>query len=134
MGLSVASVWPSMACAAALPLPQPTPPMSAVLLDKRGKPLSLDVFRGMPILINFWATWCEPCIREIPSMLALAKQMRRSEFVMFAVSYDDSWDPVLSFFEQYTGGIPPELLLLWSPQPRKLPQAHVQARKDTESP
>ena len=44
-------------------------------------------------------------------MLALAKQMRRSEFVMFAVSYDDTWEPVLSFFDQYTGGIPPELLL-----------------------
>ena len=44
-------------------------------------------------------------------MLALSKQMKRSEFVMFAVSYDDSWEPVLSFFDQNTGGIPPELLL-----------------------
>ena len=68
MGLSVASVRPSMACATTLPLPQPTPPMSAILLDKRGKPLSLDVFRGMPILINFWATWCPPCVAELPAL------------------------------------------------------------------
>ena len=74
-------------------------------------PVLLGDIKGKTIFLNFWATWCEPCIREIPSMLALSKQMKRSEFVMFAVSYDDSWEPVLSFFDQYTGGIPPELLL-----------------------
>ena len=74
-------------------------------------PTLLGELRGKTVFLNFWATWCEPCIREIPSMLALAKQMRQSEFVMFAVSYDDSWKPVLSFFERYTNGIPPELLL-----------------------
>ena len=68
MGLSVAALCPSIACAATLPLPQPTPPMSSTLLDKRGKPLSLDVFRGMPILINFWATWCPPCVAELPAL------------------------------------------------------------------
>jgi len=74
-------------------------------------PIKLGDLRGKTVFLNFWATWCEPCIREIPSMLTLAKQMRQSEFVMFAVSYDDSWDPVLSFFERYTQGIPPELTL-----------------------
>lgn len=68
MGLSLALPWPSVACAATMPLRQSTPPMSTILLDKDGKPLSLDVFGGMPILINFWATWCPPCVAELPAL------------------------------------------------------------------
>ena len=68
MGLSLALLWPSVSCAATLPLRQSTPPMSTTLLDKDEKPLSLDVFRGMPILINFWATWCPPCVAELPAL------------------------------------------------------------------
>ena len=68
MGLSVALLWPSMACTATLPLRQNTPPMSTTILDKDGKPISLNVLRGSPILINFWATWCPPCVAELPAL------------------------------------------------------------------
>ena len=68
MGLSVALLWPSMACSAKLPLRQNAPPMSTTILDKDGEPLSLDVYWGVPILINFWATWCPPCVAELPAL------------------------------------------------------------------
>ncbi len=66
--MSLALLWPSVACAATLPLRQSIPPMSSTLLDQDEKPLSLDVFEGMPILINFWATWCPPCVAELPAL------------------------------------------------------------------
>ena len=101
MGLSLASLWPSIACAATLPLSQPTPPMSAILLDKRGKPLSLDVFRGMPILINFWATWCGPCVREMPSLERLHQKISSRHFTVIALSEDrNGWEKITPFRRQ----------------------------------
>lgn len=61
--------------------------MSTILLDKDGKPLSLDVFKGVPILINFWATWCPPCIAELPA-LDRASEKLASEVKILLISVD----------------------------------------------
>jgi thiol-disulfide isomerase/thioredoxin len=45
------------------------------LLDLEGKPVRLAQFRGKPVLLNFWATWCTACLAEIPDLIALHKKL-----------------------------------------------------------
>ena len=55
--------------------------------DAQGRPVNLAAFRGRPLLVNFWATWCGPCVVEMPSLDRLA--MREGEALqVLAVSQD----------------------------------------------
>jgi thiol-disulfide isomerase/thioredoxin len=51
------------------------------------KTVTLSQFRGRPVVLNFWATWCAPCIEEVPSIVALQKQLG-DKVVILAVSID----------------------------------------------
>lgn len=66
-----------------------------------GKTLGLDDFRGKVVFINFWATWCPPCVEEMPSMKRFYQRMKDDpRFVMLAISADEDWKPVREFFEK----------------------------------
>jgi cytochrome c biogenesis protein CcmG/thiol:disulfide interchange protein DsbE len=67
------------------------------------------------VFLNLWATWCEPCVREIPSMLQLSREIRHPRFSMVAVSYDEDWKTVVDFFRGFLGGLPKELTLARDP-------------------
>src|SRR5690349_952357 len=64
------------------------------LPDAAGHMVSLSQQRGHPVLLNFWATWCPPCVDEVPSLEDLASRLRGTDLRMLAVSVDDSWDPI----------------------------------------
>jgi thiol-disulfide isomerase/thioredoxin len=55
--------------------------------DPQGRPVNLSVFRGRPLLVNFWATWCGPCVVEMPSLDRLAAREGETLQVL-AVSQD----------------------------------------------
>lgn len=68
--------------------------------DRSGQVHRLSDFRGKVVLINFWATWCPPCIEEMPSMESLRQEMDDTQLKIMALSVDDSWEPIDAFLEK----------------------------------
>jgi peroxiredoxin len=90
---------------AADPLPAPTltaiPDKPAAkdftLKDINGKRHRLSDYRGKVVLVNFWATWCPPCRREIPAMQRLWDKLKSEDFVMLAVDMAEDEETVFGF-------------------------------------
>lgn len=59
----------------------------AVFNDADGKPVRLADFKGKPVLVNLWATWCAPCVKELPTLDKLARERKVR---VLAVSQDDA--------------------------------------------
>jgi thiol-disulfide isomerase/thioredoxin len=76
----------------------PAPDFEVKLHD--GKPLRLSDLRGKVVFVNFWATWCEPCRKEIPDLERLTKEMEGLPFAILAVSSDESFDDIRRLFGQ----------------------------------
>lgn len=55
-----------------------------------GKKISLKDYRGSPLLINFWATWCAPCRKEFPIIKEIEKKYGKDGLVVLAVNIDDT--------------------------------------------
>jgi thiol-disulfide isomerase/thioredoxin len=69
-------------------------------LDPAGKPVTLAAFRGKPLLVNLWATWCAPCVREMPTLDRLAVR-EKGKLQVLVISQDlDGAAKVTPFFEK----------------------------------
>ena len=60
------------------------------LTDLQGKSWSLQALRGKVVLVNFWATWCDPCRREMPGLETLYRRFKNQGLVVLAISDDDT--------------------------------------------
>jgi thiol-disulfide isomerase/thioredoxin len=72
-----------------------TPPLELAALD--GRTVALEGLRGRVVVINYWATWCEPCIDEMPSLERLRVKMKGRPFEVLAVNYGESPERVSRF-------------------------------------
>jgi peroxiredoxin len=75
---------------------------SFTLPDLNGKMVSLADYKGQVVLLNIWATWCGPCVEEMPSMERLHQELKDEKFVILAVSIDESGaKAVLPFMKKH---------------------------------
>ena len=72
-----------------------------VLKDAGGQVAKLSDYKGKVVLLNFWATWCEPCSIEIPWFIEFQRQYKDRDFAVLGVSLDeDGWKSVKPFAER----------------------------------
>jgi len=71
-----------------------------------GEFVRLSDFRGKFVFLNFWATWCKPCVDEMPAMMTLNEALKDRDFQMLAVSVDTNWEAIEEFYAQYELNLP----------------------------
>jgi peroxiredoxin len=86
-----------------IPLPSPTEEPEGPLAedfelgDALGRTVRLTDYRGSVVLINFWATWCFPCVAEMPAIQDRFERYQDQGFVVLAINSEDSLNEVLAF-------------------------------------
>lgn len=104
MGMSLAALATAPATAQAQPGYEVRPWVGATpplrLDDLDGRPLDLAAWRGKVVLINFWASWCEPCRAEMPSLGQLARRREVDGLAVVAVNFKESALTVRRFLER----------------------------------
>jgi thiol-disulfide isomerase/thioredoxin len=102
------------------------------LTDVAGRAGGLADYRGQVVLVNFWATWCEPCLDEMPSMQKLKDRLAGQPFAILAVNHGESEAKVRGFLAR----LPVDFRILLDPdrqaatawKVRLLPQSYLVGR------
>ncbi|HYS10540.1 MAG TPA: redoxin domain-containing protein [Myxococcales bacterium] len=82
---------------------RPAPPFSLQPVGG-GAPVRLESFRGKPLVINFWATWCVPCFEEHPALTAAARGLPDVQFL--GVVYEDEEARTQAFLKERSSAYP----------------------------
>lgn len=106
--LCVVAGWPRPAQAAHVvrswPAAKPVPAFDLADLD--GKRWNLAALSGRVVVLNFWATWCEPCRIEMPSLEAMAARRHKDGVTVAAINYRETPEVVRRFLEQLPFKVP----------------------------
>ena len=86
-------------------------PNDIILADMQGEKISLSDFSGQPVIINFWATWCPPCVREMP---LLARYAEKEGFALVLINQAESVATIQAYLDE--AGLEFEHMLLDSHQ------------------
>jgi peroxiredoxin len=81
-----------------IPDAPPAPPIR--LTDVNGKSWRIEDYRGRVTVINFWATWCPPCVEEIPSLSRLQSAMQSTAFELVSIDFAETPEVIREFLER----------------------------------
>ena len=81
-------------------------PSTIDLLDTNGKRYQLKDFHGKVTVVNFWASWCPPCVAEIPSLNRLLEQMQGQPFELITINYAESAKTIREFMQKVSVQFP----------------------------
>jgi peroxiredoxin len=65
--------------------------------DMDGDKIQLSEYKGQVVILDFWATWCKPCVQEIPTLEDLNKTHRDDDFAIISISLDQNMDKAREF-------------------------------------
>ena len=78
---------------------EPRAPIEEAWTDAHGNPVSFEDYRGQVVVANFWATWCPPCVEEMPSLDRLAGRMQGGGIAVVPISIDRKVAQIERFFD-----------------------------------
>lgn len=94
-------------------------PDALVLSNLQGQPVDLNDFKGQPVVINFWATWCPPCVREMPLLASYAEE----GLTLVLINQGETVDVITDYLD--SAGLTFEHMLL---DPRQMALQAMQVR------
>lgn len=95
MRLKMAFAGLLLVAGVAMAMAQTSPPKDPAVIDLQGYQKILEQYKGHPLLVTFWATWCEPCRDEYPMLNELAKQYAPQGLKVVGISMDQDGDLIL---------------------------------------
>lgn len=107
--LAIVALAPGCSSGPEAPAGSPVPAVAkldATLKDMDGREVRLADFKGRPLLINFWATYCGPCKFEIPMFVELVEKYREQKFTVLGISTDDGPEELKKFAAEYKMNYP----------------------------